>query len=126
MGFDFSISRPDRLLRVVGTGTLNFEVCSEAVGELISRLEGEAGFGILVDMRAAEYSASTTEIRRLATLVSEPGTLRGHRFAIVVSTTVMFGLGRMFCAYLELLGGEADVFRAIEPAMAWLNPSGVS
>lgn len=126
MGFEFSVSRPEKLVRMVGRGALDFETCSDAMRELIAELAGEAGFGILVDIREADYAASAVEVRRFASMVTEPGSLRGHRIAIVVSSTVMFGLGRMFSTYMGLLGGEADVFRAIEPATRWLDQPGVS
>ena len=126
MGFELSISRPDRLVRLVGTGPLDFETCAATIRQLDAALGGEAGFGVLADLRGADYDASVAEIRGFATMVTEPATLRGHRYAIVVSSTVMFGLGRMFSAYLGLLGGEAEVFREVEPATAWLNQSGTS
>ena len=124
MGFEYSISHPDRLVRLVGTGPLNFETCTATIREMDAILAGAMGFGVLADLRGAEYDASIAEIRDFAAMVTEPATLRGHRYAIVVSSTVMFGLGRMFSTYLGLLGGEAEVFREMEPAVAWLNQSG--
>lgn len=126
MGFEHSISHPDRLVRLVGSGPLDFETCTATIREMDAILDGAMGFGVLADLRGAEYAASTAEIRDLVSMVTEPSTLRGHRYAIVVSSKVMFGLGRMFSAYLGLLGGEAEVFREMEPATAWLSKSGES
>ncbi|HKQ59477.1 MAG TPA: hypothetical protein VJY35_16555 [Candidatus Eisenbacteria bacterium] len=124
MGFTHTISRERKLARLVGTGTLDFDMCIRGLRALADDLRGETGYGILVDVRESDYLATTGEIRRYAEMVSQPGSLRGHRFAIVVPNAVRFGNARMFSTYLELQGGEADVFRDEASAMEWLTTSG--
>ena len=121
MAFEHTVSRNEKLVRLVGRGELDFEICVTALRALAMDLRGEQGYGILVDVRETDYVSSSSEIRQYAALAQDADSLRGHRLAIVVTRTVQFGMGRMFATYLEMLGGQADVFRDEESAMDWLT-----
>lgn len=120
MGFEHSLSREEKLTRLLGRGELDFEMCAAAIRRLATDLAGERGFGILADVRETDYLPNSADLRRYAALLSAVPSLRTHRLALVVGTTAQFGMGRMFSSFYEMVGGEADVFREIEPAMEWL------
>ena len=120
MGYEWSVTQERKLVHLVARGDLDAEGCLAVMRELATALEGQEGFGILIDALEGEYRHSSSEVKTLAQEAGRPGSLRGHRLAVVVSTTAQFGLGRMFSTYLEVAGVEGAVFRDEGAAMDWL------
>lgn len=124
MGFEHSLSHEEKLARLVGLGELDIEACVAAIRRLAIDLIDAPGYGILLDMRGTDYLGSPAELRQYAGMMNEIESLKGHRLAIVVKSMAQFGMGRMYTIYHEFQGGEAAVFRELEPAMAWLTGAG--
>lgn len=69
----------------------------------------------LTKMTSADLAKIAEDIPR------KTGTSSNCRSAFVFSTDHDYGMGRMFCAFLEAGSSEYKVFREIEPAKNWLG-----
>lgn len=78
---------------------------------------------LLLDVRQSETlaSAAVADIRRVAEYVGPFAARVGGRVAVVASSDVHFGLSRLGSVYSEGVGVEAQVFRDVESAVAWLK-----
>jgi hypothetical protein len=78
---------------------------------------------LLVDVRQSETlaTAAVADIRRVAEYVGPYGPRVGGRVAVVAASDVHFGLSRLGSVYSEGVGVEAQVFREVESALAWLG-----
>lgn len=78
---------------------------------------------LLVDVRKSETlaSAAVADIRRVAEYLGPFAKRVGGRVAVVASSDVHFGLSRLGSVYSESVGVEAQVFRDLETAVAWLQ-----
>ncbi len=78
---------------------------------------------LLVDVRKSETLASAAigDIRRVAEYIGPFAGRVGGRVAVVASSDVHFGLSRLGSVYSESVGVEAQVFRDVESAVAWLG-----
>ena len=78
---------------------------------------------LLVDVRRSETlaTAPVPEIRRVAEYLGPFSARVGGRVAVVASSDVHFGLSRLGSVYTEGVGVEAQVFRDVESATAWLD-----
>ena len=82
-----------------------------------------APVALLLDVRESEMVAtrSPEQVRAIAEFL-EPYTARiGGRCAVVVSRDSHFGMARMGAVYAGQVGVEANVFRSVEEAVAWLK-----
>ncbi|MCI0451139.1 MAG: hypothetical protein L0Z51_01970 [Candidatus Latescibacteria bacterium] len=78
---------------------------------------------ILLDVRQSETlaTAAVADIRRVAEYVGPYAARVGGRVAVVAASDVHFGLSRLGSVYTEGVGVEAQVFRDVEGAIAWLG-----
>jgi hypothetical protein len=78
---------------------------------------------LMVDVRRSETLATTPvpEIRRVAEYIGPFAARVGGRVAVVASSDVHFGLSRLGSVYTEGVGVDAQVFRDVESAAAWLG-----
>lgn len=100
-----------------------------AIAELKAGLDGfiedpelPADARFLLDMRGAESVLRSTpaRLRDVATYFARRASHFGHRCALVVEGTLVYGLMRMASSWIEYEGVEARVFRDTEPAREWL------
>lgn len=123
MGFEMSIERDRKFARLSALGEIDLEGSLAALRDLAAALEGETGFGVLLDGRETHYQPSWSDVQTMARESGQPNALQKHRIAVVVSTVAQFGLARMFVTYLEGVGCEGAAFRDLESAMEWLETS---
>jgi len=78
---------------------------------------------LLLDVRKSLTlaNAAIADIRRVAEYVGPFADRVGGRVAVVASSDVHFGLSRLGSVYSESVGVEAQVFRDVESAVAWLG-----
>ncbi|HXV13302.1 MAG TPA: hypothetical protein VEC56_03765 [Candidatus Krumholzibacteria bacterium] len=78
---------------------------------------------LLLDVRRSETlaTAAVVDIRRVAEYVGPYAARVGGRVAVVAASDVHFGLSRLGSVYTEGVGVEAQVFRDVESAVAWLG-----
>ena len=125
MPISYRIDHDQRRVLAEGYGDVTAEDIFRYQREAWGRPE-VAGYDEIVDMSAVRRIIEPTRegIRASAELASSmdpPG--GGGRFAIVAPQDVAFGLGRMYEAYRDLVGGEPKrvaVFRERVAAMNWL------
>ena len=87
---------PDGLVRIVGTGRLTDEEIVECISSLRTDPKLEPDMNTLSDMRDIEVDFSTEGVVRMLTVMEGTADRRAAaRAAIVVSSDVAFGMGRM-------------------------------
>ena len=81
--------------------------------------------GLLLDVRRSEVLAGRhpDQIRTVAEFLKPYADRIGRRCAVVVTHDAHFGLSRMGAVYAERVGVDAQVFRAMDEALAWLRAS---
>lgn len=79
--------------------------------------------GLLLDVRRSEVLAGRhpDQIRTVAEFLKPYADRIGRRCAVVATHDAQFGLGRMGAVYAERVGVDAQVFRAMDEALAWLR-----
>jgi len=116
----YRIDRDQRLVEVVIDGVIS----DEDIVELAERMRADPALRPddrhLVDARRASgLEVSNETVRLLAH--TEPLFVPGVRRAIVVATSLEFGLARMFQMLGEDRSGQVGVFRDMDEALAWLG-----
>jgi hypothetical protein len=111
------------LLLIVASGDYD---AAEPPRTLLAALEDPAcppRVALLVDVRESRSLASRSmeEIRRIAEFVGPHAERIGGRCAVVTSSDLQFGLGRMGAAHAEGVGVNAAIFRDVAPALEWLG-----
>jgi hypothetical protein len=125
MPIDYRVDHEHRLVLAEGRGDVTAEDIFKYQREAWGRADVQ-GYDEVVDMSAVGRIVEPTRegIRAIAELSSSmdpPG--GGGKFAIVAPQDVAFGLGRMYEAYRDLVGGEPKrvaVFRERAAAMQWI------
>ena len=126
MPITFQIDHERRIVFARGLGILSDEDVFDYQQGVWSR-EDTRGYSEMMDMRAVEQIAlpSMDRVRDLANLSAEMDAgSKGSKFAIVASSDLAFGLGRMYEAYRGMnprSGKEVRVFRSPEDALKWLE-----
>ena len=108
------------LIEVEGSFTLDDILTT--VGAVLADPRVPPGFPLLSDHRRIGEPATSEQLEgmvRHARLTPEK--LSGSRWAFVVSKPASHGMMRMLSVLVEELGVTVDVFRDIDPAMAWLH-----
>ncbi|MEM7468372.1 MAG: hypothetical protein AAF387_15995 [Pseudomonadota bacterium] len=104
-------------------GALRLAELKTAVDEFYS---GKFTLNTMWDLREADISAiEVGEVKEILDYSMEYLKRReGGRSAILVSTDVNYGMGRVFDTFVELSSSpvENNVFRDYEEAMAWFEP----
>lgn len=120
MGFEYTISRGERLACVTALGPIDFEQSLAVGDELAADPEFEPGFKLLVDLRRMEFNPSTPEIESFARTLPRFKQVFSDRIAVATSGGVHFGLARMTCLMAEAGGFLMRAFSDYEAARAWL------
>jgi hypothetical protein len=128
MPIEYTIDHERRLVIAQAKGTLTDEDVFRYQRDVWSS-PGVDGYNELVDMRQVEDIdlPSVDRIRGLATFsAGMDARSSASRFAIVATTEIAFGLGRMYETYRGLddrSTKEVSVFRTLEEAQAFLGIS---
>src|SRR5258706_6668001 len=129
MPIDYRVDHEHRLVLAEGRGDVTAEDIFGYRGEAGGRAEVH-GYDEIVDMSPVGRIVEPTRegIRAIAELSSSMDPAGGGgKFAVVAPQDVAFGLGRMYEAYRDLVGGEPKrvaVFRERAAAMEWIaNPA---
>ena len=106
-------------------GPLSLSEIKVTLEEIFGNREFQPGMGFVWDVRGGAIDAiSSREIRGLADFVARRLEARGSgRLAIVVSTDLAYGIGRMVDGYAGALPIEREVFLDFEKAVRWAGLS---
>ena len=119
MSARYRILPEHRLVLVTFQGDLTPEEIAAGRDELGRDPGFDPRFFQLVDARRLrDIPAESVEVLKLGQKTVFAG---GVRRAIVVSTDLVFGIGRMFELSAIKLGHEIKVFRSMEEACTWLG-----
>ena len=131
MPIEYTIDHERRLVIAKANGTLTDQDVFGYQQEVWSRPEVD-GYNELVDMSQVDSIdlPSVDRVRELANLsAGMDNRSSAARFAIVASTQIAFGLGRMYEAYRNLddrSTKEVGVFRSRDEALTFLGIHGIS
>jgi hypothetical protein len=79
------------------------------------------GLKILVQSLDSLFIPTPSEIRKASEFLEEKMKKYSARLALVVSSSVNYGMGRMLEIFCETKDINLKVFRKIEPAKEWLE-----
>ena len=123
MPMTYTIDKETGVVRIVGTGLLTDEEMVQCVSSLRADPRLEPEMNSLSDMRDIEVGFSRNGIDRMIEVMKASSERRAAaKAAIVVSSDVAFGMGRM----LEIVSdGKVEprfrVFRDMDSALSWLE-----
>ena len=117
----YTIDRPDRLVRILGSGRLTDDEMIQCVTALRDDPDLEAGMDTLSDMRNIEVGFTRDGVLRMVEVMRASDARRSNaRAAIVVSSDLAFGMGRMFESWAQdQVDPAIRIFRSLEDAKAW-------
>jgi hypothetical protein len=106
------------------TGDLTFDGLMSALAGIYADPAFRPEQNSLWDLRETRATEiSVTDLRRIVDLVRENwGTTGAPKSALVVSSDLDFGMGRMYEAFLDSdMGSQVRVFRDIDEARNWIE-----
>ena len=123
MPMTYEIDPEARLVRLLGTGLITDEEMVRCISTLRADPRLEPDMNTLSDMREIEVGFTSTGVARMLDVMEKTADRRrSARSAIVVSTDLAFGMGRM----VELQSDERvdptfRIFRDMDAALEWLG-----
>ena len=110
-------------LLVRASGDITFAEVEQLLDEMAEAVEAQSPASLLADCRGISSTISAAELRKAAKEL-QPFISRGlTHFALVTDSTFMYGVGRMFGAFVELTGATLAMFKDMESAQQWLDES---
>lgn len=119
----YSIDPKARLVRLVGTGLLTDDEMVRCISTLRADPRLEPDMNTLSDMREIEVGFTTQGVKRMIDVMEWTDDRRvAAKAAIVVSTNVAFGMGRMVEMWSdEQVEPSFRIFREMDAAREWLS-----
>ena len=115
-----SYSFSDNILILSKEGKSTHQEFIDAFDNAMNDPSCPAGVELLIDGRNDELLPTTEEIRKSSSYFATFGDRLGKR-ALVASSDLLFGLGRMAEAIEGFQDKEMQVFKDYDEAMAWLS-----
>lgn len=104
------------------TGEVTIEEVMAHFGELAADPARPGRLDVLLDLTRTETIPSSDEIGRVAEKVASlAGSIRWGHCAVVASRDVLFGMGRVFQAFVDDQFSHTNVFRGLDEAERWLD-----
>ena len=120
MGFEWVVDSERELVTIVAAGRVDFESTTDLMRTLANDPRYRSSYPVLVDLRQLDYTASMEETHKFADLMAELGIFR-NRMALVVSSSIHFGVGRQMSALAGRHGRQLEVFTGMRNALRWLG-----
>ncbi len=121
----YEIDKQRRLVITTGLGRITLANALEHQEKLRKDPDFDPSFSQIMDLtRITEFALEANDIRRLA-----QGTVfsRESRRAIIASSDLVYGFGRMFEILREIAGENGiRVFRDLDEALDWILPKSTS
>jgi len=119
----YAIDHEARLVRIVGDGRLTDQEMLECISALREDPRLEPDMNTLSDMREIEVAFTQRGVSAMIDVMERTASRRSSaRAAIVVSTDVAFGMGRMFELQVdERVAPTVRIFRDLLAAREWLG-----
>ena len=121
MAFSYHIDPGRELVTIVG-GDAPFGAWQQMMLDLIGDPGYRPGFRILADHRGVRGVPTPEELFAGAAFVERHRTsFDGCRWALVVSQTISFGMGRVAAVHFAEIGVRMQVFWDVDAALGWLG-----
>ena len=118
MQVSYTIDRERRLIITTASGQMTMADVNELKSKLLNDPDFDPSYAHLVDMRGLTSTSLTAEEIRV---LAPDQTAKKLRQAVVVSTDLLYGLGRMLENMREASGGFGTrIFRDYDEAVDWL------
>lgn len=125
MPIDYMIDAEAGMVTVTARGPVSQADDLGCFRALLADRDFTPGLKLLLDYRERESVASTDEARELVDEMGRLGKQFGDsRFALVVSSDLAYGMGRMVSSLAERSFPPVAVFRDLEAARSWLDLPG--
>jgi hypothetical protein len=119
MPYQYTIDEPGRHVRVTGTGRITMESTIAVIDTVTGDPRFRPEFTLLMDLRAAEYTADLHDGDALAQVLRERRYEIANRFAVVVPES-LFMLIKLYCLLANVAGYETiRCFIDAEEAERW-------
>jgi hypothetical protein len=116
------IDTDKRIMYATVTGEITLDDVRADIERLVTQPVYPPGIPGLIDMRNATSQLRADEIQRLAYMVKSHGDVVGRtRRALLVSNDLLYGMYRMFAAYVADGPTEYRVFRDEDEARRWIE-----
>lgn len=121
MPCNYTIHRDKRLVVTTASGVFTFAEAMAHEDRIYDDPEFDPTFVHLIDATGITRTEITAS--EISTLARRTGFSPKARKALVVNTVLLFGLARMFEAYLQVSGTSesVSVFKARDKALEWLG-----
>ena len=121
MPVTYEIDASRHLVRTLASGVVTYQELERHVAD--EERDDAVGLAEVLDARGATTDLTSDQVRGL--VARTDALVRKGRFgalAIVTDNDVAFGMARMYQLLCELsLAARIEVFRDLEPALAWLR-----
>ncbi|HET9532466.1 MAG TPA: hypothetical protein VFQ92_19060 [Blastocatellia bacterium] len=110
----------DNLLHITGEDMFTFEELEQLFSAALADPRFVKGMRMLIDARDLRSNPKLEELRKRAELFAS---LKEHftpGYALVVTDTLYYGLGRMFQVFAQTEGVEVKIFNDIDEARRYL------
>ena len=121
MAFLLEFERETELICVKVSGEIDPRSLARALQELESDGLSQPGRGIIFDARENQYVPSSQEVYLLCTSDEWWALLHRYDIAIVVSSSIQFGIANIIARRSESIGGRVERFYNVDDARCWLE-----
>ena len=117
------VIRARDFLQITETGDMDLSSSLQILLDVADARRPPADFGILLDLRRAQWRLSTVEIYELAKSLAQLDNLRGAKIAVLVLSGANFDAAQFFETCSVNIGGIIDCFTNFEDAIQWFFES---
>jgi len=118
----YRIDPNEGIVYIAGREIATLDEWTAFIDEILADPSYRVGFSLISDRRDQHQVPPPGYARALAEKLRErAGKLSGCRWAMVVNSTVAYGLGRMIELTVESDGIDMRLFTDYEAAMAWIR-----
>ena len=123
----YQIDKPNGLIRTTCVGDVTLEEVTRHFQALANDPDCPDRLDVLLDLSQQTSLPQSTQLREVTLAIRRVRSrVRFGNCAIVACTDALYGMLRMFQVFTEELFQEAQVFRSISDAEAWLAVRSVS
>jgi hypothetical protein len=123
MSMTYELDKKERVVRILGSGRLTDEELVECIASLRADPELEPDMHTLSDLRNIDVAFTSDGVSSMLSVMKNSSAERSEaKAAIVVSSDIAFGMGRMVELRSEdEIDPSFKIFRDMTAAQAWLR-----
>ncbi len=121
MPFFYIISKKRRLAVIMVYGLIDLTTFKTAIVGLIAIPNFYPGYRVLIDLRRANFQPSAAEANTLGLFLGQNRGFFKNQVAVVVTSTLAYGLARMTSIYAGLANFNMMVFHDHKEVTMWIK-----